>query len=125
MALPGLKGHGGMTIGTIIPPNCALDRKAETADCRVPRAVVLIGIAVGAHRFCFGWILNRLWRRVIHQGRNRSALSLGLLRSEIEAKHEKCAAHEQCKSGFHIENSLLRQILCSSVRSNIFTRFRR
>ena len=105
MALPSLKGYGGMTIGTIIPPNRALDSIAETADCRVPGAVVLIGITVGDHRFCFGWILNRLWRRVIHQWRNRTALSFGFLRDEIEAKHEKCAAHEQCGSDFHVENS--------------------
>ena len=67
MALPSLKGHGGTTIGTIIPPDRALNSIAETTDCRVPSAVFRVGIAVGGHRFCFGWFLNRLWRRIIHQ----------------------------------------------------------
>jgi hypothetical protein len=55
MALPGLKGHGGMTIGTIfIPPNSALNNIAEAADCRVPDAVFRVGVAVSGYRFCFG-----------------------------------------------------------------------
>src|SRR5258708_5947162 len=43
--------------------------------------------------------------RRFHRGINSDKV-FGTHRGEIGAEHEKCAAHEQCRCDFHVENSL-------------------